>query len=174
MKILVILTLFFSFLYAFEYDKLLLKAQAFTFPKIVVLDTLYRKKLNDGQVEIAILYSKQDELDAIFMKKEIDNKFNANISNSELKITLVEFSKLIEKYTAYIALKGSSRMLQTIAAKAQNEKRILFAYDYDDMKNGALVSLSVEERTNLFLNKKQLKNSGVNFNDAIFQIASFR
>lgn len=170
MKIAMIIFFLYSFLGAYEYDKLLLRAEAYTLPKIVVLDKDYHKKLNNNSIEIAILHEPIDELVAIEFKKMIKDKFGTKVSASELEIELVEFDKLDKKYSAYIALKSKSSTLEKIALISREQGRIMFVYDYKDLEKGALVSLAIENYTNLYLNKSEIKYSKIDFNSAIFSI----
>ena len=170
MRILTLIIFLCSFLGAYEYDKLLLRAEAYTFPKIVIMDKNYRQKLNYNTVEIAILYEPIDKLVAIELKSMIKNKFGTKISASELVIKLVEFEKIDKIYSAYIALKSKKSTLEEVSSMSREQGRILFAYDYQDLKRGALVSLVIENYTSLYMSKKEIKNSKIDFNSAIFSI----
>jgi len=170
MRTILIVIFMYSFLGAYEYDKLLLRAEAYTFPKIVIMDKNYHQKLNDNAVEIAILYEPIDKLVATELMKMIKEKFGTKISKDKLKIKLVEFEKLDREYSAYIALKSKNGVLEELSSISREQGRILFAYDYQDLKRGALVSLVIENYTSLYMSKKEMKNSKVDFNSAIFSI----
>ena len=170
MRFITICLLTWSILGAYEYDKLLLRAQAYTFPKIVVLDKNYRQKLNKNSVEVAILYERIDKLVAMNFKNMIKEKFASTISSSALEVTLVEFDKLDKKYSAYIALKSKKSSIERVATLATAQGRMMFVYDSNDLKHGALVSLVIEDETSLFMNKKEIKRSKIDFNTAIFSI----
>jgi len=170
MRTVFIVIFLYSFLGAYEYDKLLLRAEAYTFPKILIMDKNYHKKLNKSAIEIAILYEPIDKLVAIELMKMIKEKFGTKISVNKLEIKLVEFEKLDREYSAYIALKSKKGKLEKVSAKSKEQGRIMFAYDYQDLKRGALVSLVIENSTSLYMNKKEIKNSKIDFNSAIFSI----
>jgi len=170
MRTVLIVIFMYSFLGAYEYDKLLLRAEAYTFPKIVIMDKNYRQKLNNNSIEIAILFEPIDKLVAIELKKMIKDKFGTKISTNKLEIQLVEFEKLDRKYSAYIALKSKNGILEKVSSKSKEQGRIMFAYDYQDLKRGALVSLVIENYTSLYMNKIEIKTSRIDFNSAIFSI----
>jgi len=72
MKILLIILLMSLSLYSYEYDELLLRAQASMFPKIILLDQEINLKTIDNTVLISIIYNDNEAKEANDFKSLLD------------------------------------------------------------------------------------------------------
>ena len=78
--------------YGYEYNSLLLKAQASIFPKIMLLDKKIEEKLVDAKIIYTIVYDKDDYDTALFIYELINEKYKGRFDQYAYRINLVEFS----------------------------------------------------------------------------------
>lgn len=158
--------------YAFDYDPLLIRAQASIFPKIVLLDKDLDKKVMENKVVISILYGSGELKVAQEIKSLIENQYKRNLGKSSLQINVVEYEKFDDNTisTAYFILKGAALYRDKVTAHAASKKRLVFSYDYKDFENNALVSVLVREKTYIYLNKKAIHDYDIKFLPLFYKI----
>ncbi len=163
-----------NFAYGYTYNKLLLKAQASIFPKIVMLDKKVDNKLVDGKIVYTIIYEKEDYYTALEIGEFIESNYKQGKSKYDYKVDLVEFSDFSDetKATAVYAL-NSDKYIQKVAQSAIKKGTISFTYDISNLKQGILFSLMLEKSTVLYLNKEDLNTKKIDFVDSLYQIVNF-
>jgi len=174
MRILVLLLILTSFVFGYNYNSVLLKAQASIFPKIMLLDKKIEDKLVDGKVVFTVVYDKSDYKAALEISKFLKSIYEDKFDKYKYKVNLVEFKDLTisTEATAIYALNSSSQIANV--AKIANKKGVIaFSYDSNDLKNGMLFSLILEKSTVLYLNKNNLPTQKVDFIDSLYQIVKF-
>jgi len=67
-------------------------------------------------------------------------------------------------------LQADNTLFGKVVGHALNNKRIVFAYSYADLEDGALISLHVKEKTYIYVNKSIVKKYGVNFLPIFYKI----
>ena len=172
--ILTLLCLFLSHhVFAYDYDPLLIRAQASIFPKIIMLDKNISLKTNGGSISIAIISSDQDTSTAQQIKNDILNKYKNGLGQKTLKVNLISFKQLAstDKATAYYMLKASKKQHTKVTSFAAAKNRIVFSYDYKDFKSNALISILVKEKTYIYLNKSALHEYNIKFLPLFYKIA---
>lgn len=160
-------------LFAYDYDPLLIRAQASIFPKIIMLDKNISLKTNGDSISIAIISSEQDTSTAQQIKNDILNKYKNGLGQKILKVKLISFKQLAstDKATAYYMLKASKKQHRKVTSFAAAKNRIVFSYDYKDFKSNALISVLVKEKTYIYLNKSALHEYNIKFLPLFYKIA---
>jgi len=157
--------------YAYEYDPLLLRAQAALFPKIVLLDKDVREKLKSNSLEILVLHVENDLINAELTKALIEEKYRKTNKNA-LSIKLVKYSDFKDSMiaTAYFLLKGTDDSVKMVSNFAEKNNRVTFSYDYNDFDSNALLSVIMRERTYIYLNKKSVQKYNIKFIPLFYKI----
>jgi len=175
-KILLLVLICSSVVYAYVYDSLLLTTQATIFPKLIVLDQDLEKKLIDTSIIIGIVYEEEDYITAEEIKKIIHKRFNGKVDKYTLKILLIPYKTLHENLdvTAFYAL-NSSENFSKVFSFASQKQTILFSYDIANLtpKEGALITIMNENRTIIYLNTLMLSSYQIKFVDIFYQIVEF-
>ncbi|MCK9453619.1 hypothetical protein [Sulfurimonas sp.] len=163
-----------SYAYGYTYNKLLLKAQASIFPKIIMLDKKLYEKLVDGKIVYTIVYEKSDYYTASEIGKFIESNYRHTSTQYAFKINLVEFSEFSSKTDATaIYILNSDTQVQELAKYANKKGIITFAYDINYLKSGFLFSLMLEKSAVIYLNKENLNSNKIDFVDSLYQIVNF-
>ncbi|MCK9473567.1 hypothetical protein [Sulfurimonas sp.] len=173
-KIALLFFILVSYVYGYTYNKLLLKAQASIFPKIIMLDKKLYEKLVDGKIVYTIVYEKND----YYTASEIGRFIEANYKNASTKyaykINLVEFSEFSSETEATaIYVLNSNNQVQELVDYAKKKGIITFAYDINYLKSGFLFSLMLEKSAVIYLNKDNLNSNKIDFVDSLYQIVNF-
>jgi len=157
--------------YAYDYDPLLLRAQATLFPKIVLLDQDVNVKIKSRELLVLVLYAKNDLENAGLTKELIEKKYK-HTNKNKMIVKLVMYDDFNESMnaTAYFLLKGPGRSVEQVSNHAQGSNRITFSYDYNDFESNALLSVIMKEKTYIYLNKKALQDYGINFLPLFYKI----
>lgn len=160
--------------YGYTYNDLLLKAQAFVFPKVIMLDKKVDKKLINDKIVYTIVYEKNDIDTALEIERVINAKYKKHFGRYEYKIELVEFENISESIeTSAIYVLNSEQHIEKVAEIARQKGVISFAYDMNNLKRGVLFSLMLEKSTTLYLNKNNLITDKVDFVDSLLQMLKF-
>ena len=161
-----------SITFAYDYDPLLLRAQATIFPKIVMLDENINQKINGDTVSILIISSTEDKVVAKTIKKHILDKYKNKLGGKVLSVQTLKISELSKNTTAtaYIILKTTKDNLNKVTSLASKNKRIVFSYDYKDFINNTLISVHVREKTYVYLNKSVLHDYDIKFIPLFYKI----
>lgn len=158
--------------YAYDYDSLLMRAQADIFPKIILLDKGLVDKLESEQIIINIIYSGQEKNIAMQIKKLIHKKYKEVLGGKNLVVNEVDFKDFDKSSlaTAYFLLKGPVGIYTKITKYAANQQRLVFSYDYKDFEKNSLVSVLVREKTYIYLNKKAIHDYDIKFLPLFYKI----
>ena len=174
-RILLFYLLFSQLLFAYNYDDLLLKAQASIFPKIMLLDKKIKNKLVQNKIIYTIVYDEEDYQTALYVKQYIDNRFKGYFDKYVYEVHVVDFSHLdvTTKASAFYVLKSSKKNIEKVASIAREKGVVSFSYDIDNLKHGLLFSLVIEKSTIIYLNKENLDTQSIDFVDFLFQMVKF-
>ena len=158
--------------YAYEYDSLLIRAQASIFPKIILLDKGLVNKVVDNTVVISVVYSAEDMGVAKQLKTNIDNQYKVKLDNKLLIVKLIDFDVFDESdnSTSYIILTSTDSNILSVTKHASLSNKIVFSYNYTDFTNNCLISLLMKEKTYIYLNKSSLHQYGVDFVPLFYKI----
>ncbi len=173
-KILFLYLTLINIAFGYNYDDIILKAQASIFPKIILLDKKIDDKLIDGKIVYTIVYDKEDHLTASSIEEFINKNFQGHLDTYEYKVNLVDFENFSKetKASAIYVLNLNDRIEKI--AKIANEKGIIsFSYDMDNLKRGLMFSLVIEKSTVLYLKKEILFAQKIEFVDALLQMVRF-
>lgn len=173
-KIILFCLVFVNIAYGYNYNNLLLKAQASIFPKIILLDKKLDNKLIDGKIIYTIVYDESDYDTAVEVSAFIDKKHKGYFDNYIYKINLVKISDLSKETEATViyALNSISSIIR-IADIAKEKGIITFSYSIENLRRGLLFSLIIEKSTVLYLNKENLYAKEIDFVDSLLQMVKF-
>lgn len=159
-------------LYAYNYDPLLMRAQASLFPKIILLDKDLDKKISASQIILTILYSTKDHDSAQYIKDLIEAQYQHNLGNKQLIVNLSDFDNFNDSSnaTAYFLLKSTASAHNKITLHASKQKRLVFCYDYKDFDSNALISVLMKEKTYIYLNKSAIHDYDIKFLPLFYKI----
>ncbi len=157
---------------SYEYDPLLMRAQASIYPKIILLDKDLDKKLYADQVVISIVHSSNEENIALELKEIITKQYKNHLGKQKLAIELSEYGHFDETIiaTAYILLKGTEQQLSNVTTHAAKRQRLSFGYDYKDFGSNLLVSVQLKEKTYIYLNKTAIHDYHIRFMPLFYKI----
>ncbi len=163
-----------SFAFGYNYDDIILKAQASIFPKILLLDKKIEDKLIDGKIIYTIVYNKSDYQTAVSIEKFINNNFNGQLDKYNYKVNLVDFTNFSQQTEASaIYVLNLEEHIEKIATIAKEKGIISFSYDINNLKKGLMFSLVIEKSTVLYLEKENLHTKKIDFVDALLQMVRF-
>lgn len=173
-KIIFLYLILMNMAYGYNYDELLLKAQASIFPKVMLLDRKIEDKLIDGEIIYTIVYDKSDFYTALEIKKIIDSNYKGYFDKYKYKIILVDFSDFSSNTkTSAIYVLNSDKNIKKVANIALVKGIIAFSYDTRNLKKGLLFSLMLEKSMVLYLNKESLYTKKIDFVDSLLQMVRF-
>jgi len=174
-RIFLFFILFVSSLFGYNYDELLLKADATIFPKIMLMDKKIKNKLIDNKIIYTIVYSPCDYETALHVKEYIETIFKKHMDKYPYELDLVEFSHLSlnTKASALYILKSSTQNIKKAANIARQKGIISFSYDVNYLKYGLLFSLVIENSTILYLNKEYFHMKNIDFVDYLLSMVRF-
>ncbi len=173
-KIIFLYLILINIAFGYNYDDVVLKAQASIFPKIILLDKKIEDKLIDGKIVYTIIYDKTDYMTALSIKDFIDKNFKGQLDTYNYKINLVDFRDFsLETNTSAIYVLNLSEHIEDIANIANEKGIISFSYDINNLKKGLMFSLVIEKSTVLYLKKEILLTKKIEFVDALLQMVQF-
>lgn len=160
--------------FAYNYDYVLLKAQASIFPKIILLDKKLENKLIDGEIVYTIVYDKNDYDKALKISDYIYENYKGSFDKYRYKINLVDILDFSTKTKASaIYVLQLDKEIQKVANIAKEKGVISFSYDIGNLKDGLMFSLIIEKSTLLYVKKENLYNKNVEFVESLLQIVRF-
>ena len=176
MKILLIILLVSLSLYSYEYDELLLRAQASMFPKIILLDQEINLKITDSTVLLSIIYNDNEAKEANDFKDLIDKEYKGVLGSYSLVIKTVHVDKFssTDNSSAYFIFDAIDKNKKDVVTHAIKNKRISFSYSNKCFANNTLISLFLKERTYIYLNKSALSEYKIKFAPIFYKIAKAR
>ena len=131
-KIILLFFVFVNLAYGYNYDDVLLKAQASIFPKIMLLDKKLEDKLVDGKIIYTIVYDKNDYKTALEIQNFIDTRYKGRFDKYVYKINLVKFSDLSsETQASAIYALNSDKNIKKVAKFARKKGIVTFSYNID-------------------------------------------
>jgi len=173
-KILFLYLTLLNIAFGYNYDDLVLKAQASIFPKIILLDKKIEDKLIDGKIIYTIIYDKADHHTAVSIEEFINKNFKGQLDKYDYKINLVEFTNFSTQTEASaIYVLNLEEHIEQIAGIANAKGIISFSYDINNLKRGLMFSLVIEKSTVLYLEKENLYSEKIDFVDALLQMVRF-
>lgn len=173
-KIILLYLTLLNIAFAYNYDDVLLKAQASIFPKVVLLDKKLENKLIDGEIIYTIVYDKTDYDKALKISGFINESYKGSFDKYRYKINLVDILDFSTKTKASaIYVLKLDKDMQKVADIAKEKGVISFSYDINNLKNGLMFSLIIEKSTLLYVKKENLYNKNVEFVDSLLQIVRF-
>ncbi|OHE04766.1 MAG: hypothetical protein A2513_00360 [Sulfurimonas sp. RIFOXYD12_FULL_33_39] len=173
-KIILLYLTLLNIAFAYNYDDVLLKAQASIFPKIMLLDKKVEDKLIRGEIVYTIVYDKYDYNKALEVGGYINETYKGYFHKYKYKINFVDVLELSDKTEASaIYVLNVEKETQKVADIAKKKGVISFSYDIGNLKNGLMFSLVIEKSTVLYLKKENLYNQKVEFVDSLLQIVRF-
>ncbi|MFA5232869.1 MAG: hypothetical protein WC390_00595 [Sulfurimonas sp.] len=173
-KTVLLFLIFVSFAYGYNYDDLLLRAQASIFPKILLLDRKINEKLVNDKVVYTIIYDKSDYSIAKRISEFIDSKYKGLFDKYMYEINLVEYTDLSSATQASaIYVLNSDKDIKKVADFAKEKGIVAFSYDVKNLKAGLLFSLMLEKSAVLYMNKENLHIQKVDFVDSLLRMVKF-
>ena len=160
-------------LYSYEYDELLLRAQASMFPKIILLDQQLNLKITGGTVLLSVIYNDNEAKEANDFKSLLDKEYKGVLGSYSLVIKTVnidEFSDT-DNSSAYFIFDALSKNKKDVVTHAIKNQRICFSYSNKSFANNTLISLFLKERTYIYLNKSALSEYKIKFAPIFYKIA---
>ncbi len=174
-KVCFLLIVFSVTLFGYEYDKLLLKAQANIFPKLILLDQDISKKVINKEIVFCIVYHQSDYIKTMQIKKIVENRYEKSLEEYKLKIVLKRFDEVKDdkSINAYYILQGESLAIKRVCNIAKKRNIPTFTYDPYYFVDDVLISLVIQNNSVIYLNKKVHKLYNINFVDVFYQIVRF-
>lgn len=161
-------------IFGFNYNPLLLKAQASIFPKLFMLVKEPEKLLVDKDIVFAIIHESEGFESAWQLKNMIEEQYDGRLEGYPFRIVLKEYEKLDDtlQASAVIAL-HSEEFIHKLAQLVIKKKIISFVGDAVHLKEGFLFSLNLERSTVIYMNKPMLPYYGVEFSDTLYHVVRF-
>ena len=174
MRTLILILMLTSLVFGYNYNSVLLKAQASIFPKIMLLDKKIEEKLINGKIVYTVVYDSSDHKTALEISKLIKDNYKGHFGKYEYKINLVNSSDLSvdTEATAMYSL-NSDHNINKVANIAKEKGIVAFSYDVENLKKGMLFSLMLEKSTVIYINKDNLDIQKVDFVDTLYRIVKF-
>ena len=160
--------------FGFNYNPLLLKAQASIFPKLFMLVKEPERLLVDESVVFAIIHEEEDFESAWQLKNLIEDQYDGRLTGYPFRIILIEYERLDEKLeaSAVIAL-HSEKYIHELAQLVIKKKILSFVGDAIHLKEGFLFSLNLERSAVIYMNKPMIPSYGVEFSDTLYHVVRF-
>lgn len=173
-KILFLYLTLVTIVFGYNYDDVVLKAQASIFPKIILLDKKIEDKLVDGKVVYTIVYDEADYYTAISIEKYINKKFRGQLDIYNYEVNLVNFTDFTAQTKASaVYVLNLEKHVEDIANIAMQKGIISFSYNMNNLKKGLMFSLVIEKSTVIYLEKDALYIAKIDFVDALLQMVEF-
>jgi len=173
-KILFLYLTLISIAFGYNYDDVIIKAQASIFPKILLLDKKIENKLVSGKIVYTIVYDDKDYLTALSIKKLINKNFQGQLDTYKYEVNLVDFRNFSDKIEASaIYVLNLNTHIEKIAQIANEKGIISFSYDINNLSKGLMFSLVIEKSTILYLKRERLFTEKIEFVDALLQMVKF-
>ncbi len=174
MKTLLIFSLLTLTLFASEIDTSLLKVHATIFPKTVLMDYHFEKKLYNKSIVLALIYDEHNKASATLLKKKIETKYQNNIHDFPLKIILSSYSNALKKSlkaTSYYLFPSHQKNIESLITLAAQEHSITFTYKNEDLEYGAMISTEITTRVKPVINIDALKRETISLRPILLKIS---
>lgn len=161
-------------LFGFDYNPLLLRAQASIFPKLILLVKEPKKVLVEGSIVFAIVHEAEDTASASRLKTLMEQQYNGQIEGYPFNVILIQYSKLNETLEASAVMALHSEKHIDEPAKLAIKKNIIsFVEDAAYLNEGYLFSLNLERSTVIYMNKPMLPYYGIEFSNTLYHVVRF-
>jgi hypothetical protein len=161
-------------IFGFNYNPLLLKAQASIFPKLLMLAKEPEKLLVNENIVFAVIHEEEDFESAWQLKNMMEEQYGGYLEGFSFRIVLIEYEKLNDtlEASAVIAL-HSEAFIHKLAQLVIKKKIVSFVGDAANLKEGFLFSLNLERSTVIYMNKPMLPYYGIEFSDTLYHVVRF-
>ncbi len=165
-----------SSVFGYEYNYFLLRTQASLYPKIIGFDRKLRDHIEDGVVDLCILYEEIDATIAQDLARTITKRFSA-IDRFPLRLHSLKFTPFLadknpkKRCDAVYVLRSSEPRLKKVADMIRYKHIYSFTYERHDLDYGFLCNVAIEKDVRNYLNKRILQQERFDFVDALFSIA---
>jgi hypothetical protein len=160
-------------LWGYDYNDLLIDAQSRIYPKLLILqEGLFCSK--EKPLILTIVYMPEDEAVARKIVRKIERYHNHRIGEYRFVVEMVSYETLeyLDETDALYLLKADDTTLKRAVEIGNSKKIPVFVYDFNDLVSGALLALSIERSTVIYLNRNALKK-GPRFSSALYSIVRF-
>jgi hypothetical protein len=159
-KVILFLTTF-SIL-GFGFDKILVDAQLSILPQIISLNK--DNRIFNGKYNIVVISPTKDISE--YMKSKI-KATNIDIISANIS----DYSKY--NSSIYYIYNISPNDLNKVAQHSKMNKVPVFVYDMADLEDGGLISLSIEKKAIIYLNRDVLRDTKITFIDTFYKVVRF-
>ncbi len=174
MKTLLTFLLLYITVIAAEINPSLLQIHATLFPKTILMDYNFKKKLYNENIVLALIYDEHDAASAKALKRKIETKYHNTIYNYPLKIVLRSYSDATKeqlKATSYYLFPSQKKSMTTLINIAAKNHAITFAYKNEDLQYGAMISTEISIRVKPIINIDALKREMISLHPTLLEIS---
>jgi len=137
------------------------------------MDTNYKEKLDGNRLSIIIFYSKQTQVSATILQKDIQKRYPDGIKNHPIVIRLLPYShKKAVRANMYYFLPADEKKIEKIIAFAKKEKAVTFSYLKDNLAQGSMLALGIGKRVKPIVNLSAVKESNISVRDVLLKIST--
>lgn len=161
-------------LFALQINESLLQVHATLFPKTILMDYQFEKKLHEGAITIAILYEEGDYRYAVKLQEMVEAKYRQGVKNIPVRVLLSSYDRLQKKApaaTAYYLFPASDSSIKAAVALANNHSSLSFVYDENDLMMGAMISVKITDKVKPYINVDALKDEGISLRPILLNIS---
>lgn len=154
-------------------DNYMVQIHTAMIPKLMLLDQSLPSANPHTKITLAVIYDEMNGVEAKAIAQQIGKQQNYRLGQATLSVVALDINaplRLDDVHFIYL-LETTSKKARMVAQIANDKHIPIFAYDPDDLSNGALLSVSVERRSMIYLSASALRNSQHRFADALYQIA---
>ncbi|OCL82463.1 hypothetical protein [Arcobacter porcinus] len=153
------------------YNTNLLDFQAKVFPKIIIADNNLENKLINNKILLTILYDDIDLNSAQNLKEMLEENY-ITLKDFTFEVNLIRYNDFLSSNisTAYFFLLGKKDKIVQITELLSKNARLSFAYDDNYLDFGVIFGLKISSKVNIFLKLQNLKDSGIELQNSIFNI----
>lgn len=163
-----------SLLWCASYDPFLLETQLTLLPKIAMLEKNIVFSHPKAPVKILIAYDREDEDTAELCAKILLRKFNGNLNNHPISVTITPLDKLdgVSSYHFIYALKASLSQLKKVRNALNSSVAVTALYEADKLGDSdILLSIQMERTPVILINAKALRANRYSLPDSLLEIA---
>ncbi|BDY12107.1 hypothetical protein HCR_04190 [Hydrogenimonas cancrithermarum] len=162
-------------LWGYDYNDLLIDAQSRIYPKLLMLqEGLLHNKEKEKPLVLTIVYMPEDEAVARKIVRKIEHYHDHRIGEYRFVVRMASYEALdrLDRTDALYLLKADDTSLKHAVEIGSSKKIPVFVYDFNDLESGALLALTIERSTVIYLNRDALKK-GPRFSSTLYSIARF-
>lgn len=169
-RLLFLAATFGTMLFAGSYNTFLLETQLTLLPKISILEK--SKTAVGDNIELIIVHGSGDDDTAEYAAQFLENKFGGRLGKYNLKVTITTFDKCCPpvRPSLIYCLNGTHEQLSKVQSFIRATNTVSAVYDSENLKNGFLFSVTLERHPVVLMNKKVLKDRGLEFPQTLYAI----